>query len=270
MRASQLAGIKTTGFIRAKRELAAAGYYHEWRVQGCGGRWTTEQLLSGVPLTAEEAAAVRAGRPSAQNPVVGRPGCRSVGRYQEEDTRGKTPQPPQPPQPVPPEPEPDRDPEPDPVPPPAPKPRAAKPDRPPCIPPPFVAQGAHALTSVSRTDRQLRLSGVDIARLAPLAGEWFQRGAGLAEVREALTGGLPDHVHSAAGLIRNRLLRKMPDAPTFAEQRAAEQRFAPPPVQPHAPAPPAHDTSGAVAAARRGAAAVRAALCGGGPEMAPA
>ncbi|MEV6671798.1 hypothetical protein [Streptomyces sp. NPDC051162] len=140
------------------------------------------------------------------------------------------------------------------------------------MPAPFVAQGAHALTSVSRTERRLRLTVMDIASLAPLAGEWFQRGASLAEIREALTGGLPDHVHFAAGIIRNRLLRKMPDAPTFAKQRAAEQRFAPPPppVRPTAPAPPADDTSGAVAAALRGAAVARAALRGVEVVMAPA
>ncbi|MEV4925070.1 hypothetical protein [Streptomyces roseoverticillatus] len=55
-------------------------------------------------------------------------------------------------------------------------------------------------------------------------GEWFQRGAAMADLREALTDGLPSTVHSPAGLIRNRLLRKMPPVPTFAEQRAAELR----------------------------------------------
>ncbi len=255
---AERAGIKTTGFIRAKRELAAAGYYHEWREQGRGGRWATEQLVSGVPLTAEEADAVRAGQPGARIPAAGQPESRSVGRYQDKDSEKNTPQPPQP-----------AGPEPEPVPPP--EPQAAPPDRSAFVPAPFVTQGTHALSTVSRTERRLRLTGMDIARLAPLAGEWFQRGACLAEVREALTGGLPDHVHSAAGIIRNRLLRKMPDAPTFAEQRANERRFAPPPpVQPNAPAPPADDTSGAVAAARRGAAAVRAALRGAGAEMAPA
>ncbi|MEU3754493.1 hypothetical protein AB0H17_17255 [Streptomyces olivoreticuli] len=252
---AERAGIKTTGFIRAKRELAAAGYYHEWREQGRGGRWTTEQLVSGVPLTAEEAAAVREARPGAEIPAAGEPGRRSVGRYPKEDTGENTNQPPQP-----------AVPEPDPEP--VPQPELAPPSGPVTIPTPLVQQGAYALTTVSRTERRLRLTGMDIARLAPLAGEWFQRGACLAEVREALTGGLPDHVHSAAGIIRNRLLRKMPDAPTFAEQRATERNFALP-VRPVAAAPPAQDTSGAVEATRRGMAAVRAALRGAGPEMSP-
>lgn len=278
---AQRAGIKTTRFIRAKRELADAGYYHEWREQGPGGRWATEQLVSGVPLTAEEAAAVRSGQPGARIPAVGEPERRVVGRYPREKTGEKNNQPPHPapperePDPEP-KPEPDQAPEPQPVPPP--KPQAEPVDRPATVPPPYVTQGGHALTSVSRTERRLRLSGMDIARLAPLAGEWFQRGACLAEVREALTGGLPAHVHSAVGLIRNRLLRKMPDAPTFAEQRALERRFAPSarpdapasPVRPEAPDPRALDASGAVAATRRGAAAVRAALRGAGGEMSPA
>ncbi|MEU2872427.1 hypothetical protein ABZ769_24970 [Streptomyces olivoreticuli] len=267
---AQRAGIKTTGFIRAKRELAAAGYYHEWREQGRGGRWATEQLVSGVPLTVEEAAAVRAGRPGADIPAVGGPGSPSVGRYQDKDSRENTPQPPQP---VPPEPEPWPTPEPDPTPEPAPvpppKPQADPPDRSAFVPAPFVTLGTHALTSVSRIERRLRLTAMDIARLAPLAGEWFQRGACLAEFREAMTGGLPDHVHSAPGIIRNRLLRKMPDAPTFAEQRATERHFTPP-ERPVDVAPPADDTSGAVEATRRGMAAVRAALRGAGPEMSPA
>ncbi|MFE0042367.1 hypothetical protein [Streptomyces albireticuli] len=272
---AQRAGIKTTGFIRAKRELAAAGYYHEWREQGRGGRWTTEQLVSGVPLTAEEAAAVRAGQPGARIPAVGRPGSRSVGRYQDKDSGKNTPQPPQPARAeTESDPEPDRGPEPEPEPTPQPvpppKPQADPPGRSAFVPALFVTQGTHVLTAVSRTDRRLSLSGTDIARLAPLAGEWFQRGASLAEVREALTGGLPDHVHFAAGIIRNRLLRKMPDAPTFAERRTAERRFAPPPVQPNASVPPADDTCGAVAAARRGASAVRAALRGAGAVTAPA
>ncbi|MGW1073536.1 hypothetical protein [Streptomyces sp. NPDC002537] len=265
---AERAGIKTTGFIRAKRELAAAGYYHEWREQGRGGRWTTEQLVSGVPLTAEEAAAVRAGRPSTEKPAVGQPSSRSVGRYQDNNGENTYHQPPQPAPAEPePEPEPEGPEEPEEPEGPEPKPGLAVPDASVAVPPPFVQQGVHALAAVSRTERRLRLTGPDIARLAPLAGEWFQRGACIAEVREALTGGLPAHIHSAAGIIRNRLLRKMPDAPTFAEQRAMERHFAPPPVWESAaePPPPLDDTSGAMAAARRGASAVRAALRGAVP-----
>ncbi|MFI1796996.1 hypothetical protein ACH427_06485 [Streptomyces sp. NPDC020379] len=91
---AQRAGIKTTRFIRAKRELAAAGYYHEWREQGPGGRWVTERLVSGVPLSAEEAAAVRSGQPGARIPAVGGPERRVVGRYPGEKTGEKNRPPP--------------------------------------------------------------------------------------------------------------------------------------------------------------------------------
>ncbi|MCC3768392.1 hypothetical protein K6I34_000235, partial [Streptomyces sp. UNOC14_S4] len=243
------AGIKNTGFIRAKRELASAGYLHEWREQRERGRWVTVQLVSGEPLDAGEAAAARAAQsPSPGNPAVGEPGGRSVGDYPYKDDGEKTYQPPQPavppereegtapervrarvpeaepdpepepdpdpepepdpdPEPEPdpdPEPEPDPDPEPVPVPVPDPEP-VSVPDPVVTLPPEYVQSGAYVLTSVSRTERRLRLTGSDIAGLAPLAGEWFQRGACVAEVREALTGGLPSHVHSAAGIIRNRL-----------------------------------------------------------------
>ncbi|MCC3768583.1 hypothetical protein K6I34_000495, partial [Streptomyces sp. UNOC14_S4] len=76
------AGIKKAGFIRAKRELAAEGYLHEWRRQGTDGRWATTQLISNVPLSAEDAAAVRDGRPAAGIPTAGGPEGRAVGRPQ--------------------------------------------------------------------------------------------------------------------------------------------------------------------------------------------
>ncbi|RLU90378.1 hypothetical protein CTZ27_20800 [Streptomyces griseocarneus] len=277
---AQRAGIKNAAFIRAKRELIAAGYLHEWREQRERGRWVTVQLVSGEPLDAEGAAEARAAQsPSPVNPAVGEPGGRSVGDHPYLDDGEKTDQPPQPavllegaerevgaapervPEPGPePGPVPERDPAPEPV---------------VTLPPEYLQRGAYVLTSVSRTERRLRLTGPDIAGLAPLAGEWFQRGACVAEVRDALTGGLPSHVHSAAGIIRNRLIRKMPDAPTFAEQRALERRFAPPPPpslpsspSQVAPAPPRdHDSSGAREAALRGASAVRAAMRGMDPPV---
>ncbi|MFJ5680924.1 hypothetical protein [Streptomyces sp. NPDC093097] len=59
-----------------------------------------------------------------------------------------------------------------------------------------------------------------VGRLAPLAGEWLQRGATVRDIREALTSGLPETVHCPAALMRDRLVRKMPDAPSCTEQRA--------------------------------------------------
>ncbi|MFF4156474.1 hypothetical protein [Streptomyces sp. NPDC001678] len=61
-----------------------------------------------------------------------------------------------------------------------------------------------------------------MTELAPLAAEWFLRGASLTDLREALTSGLPQRVHAAAALARDRLTRKMLPVPSFAEQRIQE------------------------------------------------
>ncbi|MFE0041610.1 hypothetical protein [Streptomyces albireticuli] len=264
------AGIKNAAFTRAKRELAAEGYLHEWRAQGTDGRWATRQLVSNVPLTAEDALRVRDGGqpidpgapapaaplpdprpattlppPTPRNPAVGEPTPRPVGRPHKK-TEENTSHPPH----------------------------------------PLAERGARALAAVSHTERRLRLSGRDVARLAPLAAEWLLRGATPADLREALTHGLPERVHSPAGITRDRLLRKMPD---------------PTPVTPSAPPPrplrlctggcgrmlrPVSDetrcrdcrltaagatgtTDGAVAATLRGVAAVRESLRGGHHTLPP-
>ncbi|MFD8994323.1 hypothetical protein [Streptomyces abikoensis] len=183
------AGIKKTAFQRAKRELIAEGYVHEWRGQGPHGRWATRQLVSNVPLSAEEALVVRDGGrpaepPTAVEPAIGEPDDRSVGRSQN-NTEENTQNPP------------------------------SRPSR-------LIERGALALSSLSHRERQLRLTGREVAELAPLAAEWFLRGASLTDLREALTSGLPERVHSAAALARNRLTRKLPPMPSFTEQRVQE------------------------------------------------
>ncbi|MFI0909896.1 hypothetical protein [Streptomyces abikoensis] len=190
------AGIKKTAFQRAKQELIAEGYVHEWRGQGAHGRWATRQLVSNVPLSAEEALVARDGdrpaepptavEPTAVEPATGEPEGRSVGRSQE-NTEGNTQNPPSQPSPS----------------------------------SPLIERGALALSSVSHRERQLRLTGREVTGLAPLAAEWFLRGASLTDLREALTLGLPERVHSAAALVRDRLTRKMPPVPSFTEQRTA-------------------------------------------------
>ncbi|WP_367141077.1 MULTISPECIES: hypothetical protein [Streptomyces] len=215
------AGVKKTGFIRAKRQLAAEGYLHEWRRQDAAGRWSTTQLISNVPLSPEAAAAVRDDRPTDQIPAAGRPEGRTVGRSQENTEQNNSTLPSPPPASA--EPEDDH------------TPAGREEDQPsvevsettsavPAVPAPLVERGALALAVISHSERRLRLSGRELAGLAPLVGEWFHRGAAMTDLREALTAGLPSAVHSPAGLIRNRLLRKMPPVPTFAEQRAAELR----------------------------------------------
>ncbi len=185
------AGIKKTAFGRAKAELIAEGYVHEWRRQGPAGRWKTIQLVSNVALSAEEAAEVRdrGSRPTVEEPTVGEPEGRSVGRHPE-NTEENTSNPP---------------------------------SQPSTVPPPLVERAGLIVASVSHRDRRLRLTGRDVIQLAPLAGEWLLRGATVQEIREALTDGLPDRVHSPAALIHNRLTRKMPDLPPFAPSTPAAQ-----------------------------------------------
>ncbi len=260
------AGMKKTAFTRAKRQLIAEGYVHEWRRQGPDGRWSTDQMLSNQPLTAEEALALRDGesrgdgdghddddRPSAEapadeapagenpadeTPALGGPEPQGVGRSQEEKTGGKNPN----------------------------------------RPHPLAERAAHALAAVSRGERRLRLSGRDILALAPLAAEWLSRGATLGELRTALTAGLPEVVHSPAGLTRNRLVRKMPDPAPVATAPGPRPQplrscgggcgrvFRPVGDETACrgcrsdAAVSRYDVTGAVAATQRGMAAVRAAL----------
>lgn len=102
------AGIGKCAFLRAKRELKDEGYVHEWREQAARGRWQTRQLVSNVPLTAEEAAKVRdqsplgpppppppppPAPPANRAPAAGQPKAREVGRLPDTPPTGNTVQP---------------------------------------------------------------------------------------------------------------------------------------------------------------------------------
>lgn len=71
-------GIKGRAYQKAKEQLVAHGYVHEWRTQGGRGRWITEQLVANTPLTNEQAEHLRGAPPttsppSTQIPTVGEP-----------------------------------------------------------------------------------------------------------------------------------------------------------------------------------------------------
>ncbi|PHQ49289.1 hypothetical protein BLA24_24840 [Streptomyces cinnamoneus] len=261
---AQRAGIKKTAFTRAKRQLIAEGYFHDWRRQGPDGRWATEQLISNVPLTREEAAAVRDGKqpPGAADPAPGEPSRRAVGRSPEK-TEGNTSHPP-----LPPAEEADEVDE-------AGQAEGEEPAR-----GAHTERGARLLAALVRTDRRLRLGGGDVRQLAPLAGEWLLRGVTPHDLHEALTSGLPDRLRSPAGILRDRLTRKMPEPP--AHGPAPEGVPRPRPLRACAGRcgrvirPLGDEThcrdcrtqgavdreGGAVAATRRGVAAVQAAMLG--------
>lgn len=69
------------------------------------------------------------------------------------------------------------------------------------------------LAALGRTAPALSLSAAACAELAPLAAEWFARGATEEDVLRALTAGLPVPVHSPAAIVRTRLRDKLPPEP---------------------------------------------------------
>ncbi|MFF5519350.1 hypothetical protein [Streptomyces coeruleorubidus] len=69
------------------------------------------------------------------------------------------------------------------------------------------------LAALGRTTPVLSLSEADCAALAPLAADWFERGASEEDILRALTAGLPTPVHHPAALVRNRLTSKLPPPP---------------------------------------------------------
>ncbi|MFF4347447.1 hypothetical protein [Streptomyces sp. NPDC001530] len=76
-----------------------------------------------------------------------------------------------------------------------------------------TALAAKLLGSLGRAEPRLALGAAEALRLAPLVEEWWDLGATSAQVRSALTQGLPSRVHSPRALVENRLRRKRPAAP---------------------------------------------------------
>ncbi|MDX2544261.1 hypothetical protein ACOT81_21835 [Streptomyces sp. WI04-05B] len=76
-----------------------------------------------------------------------------------------------------------------------------------------TALAARLLGSLSRTEPRLAFGAAEALRLAPLVEEWWAAGASSAQVRAALTQGLPSPLHSPRALVENRLRRKCPAAP---------------------------------------------------------
>ena len=80
-----------------------------------------------------------------------------------------------------------------------------------------------ALFRVIRPEPRLRLGTVEAAELAPLVARWLERGCTERDLAAALLPGLPERMHSAAALLRDRLLRKLPPAPEPVEAAVARQ-----------------------------------------------
>ncbi|MGW8884350.1 hypothetical protein [Streptomyces sp. NPDC055749] len=236
--------INGRAYQKAKQQLIANGYVHEWRSQGDGGRWVTHQLISNEPLTAAQARALReapptAPPPSAQFPTVGVPTGRRAGGYKpvEDHSDKTTPHPPSEAEPKPsPEP-PDAPPAPtapraappsatDPTPaptppvPPAPtppQPPAPTPPRPPADPVRMLqlARAERVLLSLRHSRRELHLGAREARALAVEAVKWLERGLSASDLRQAMLAERPENgVRSAVGFLRYRLIHKLPEDPT--------------------------------------------------------
>ncbi len=184
-------GIKGRAYQKVKQLLTVCGYLHEWRHQNERGRWVTDQLLTNVQLTTEEAAAVRNGDvPSTHMRTVGEPVPQVAGDYPSGDKNGEenTPHPPPKTQD---EPEDESE--------------GSQEDD------PQRAVAENVLLSLRQSRRELHLGVSEARTLSGIAADWLRRGISPADLRYALTSALPPNgVRSAVGFLRHRLTVKMP------------------------------------------------------------
>lgn len=225
--------MKGRSYQQAKKQLTEHGYFHEWRSQGDGGRWMTEQLLSNTPLTRDEAGAVRAklspeaGQlthheqppcprpPSAQSPTVGGPASRPVGGYEPEEEHDEKNNPPNQP----------TEPAPESAPAPGPEGDPGEEGSPPS---PQLWRAERVLLSLRHSRRELLLGVGEARALAGKAVKWLERGVTESDLRHALLAEPPkEGVRSAFGFLGHRLTHKcpVPAAP------AAPPEPPPPPVR---------------------------------------
>ncbi|MBJ3808431.1 hypothetical protein [Streptomyces flavofungini] len=173
------AGIGKTGFLRAKRQLKDEGYVHEWREQRERGRWTTRQLVSNVPLSAEEAGALRnvTPVPTGPRPATGSPTHPAVGCHPEATPPVNTPQ-----------------------------------------PPPSPDEARHLVEGLRDLDPRLRVPRGMVPQLTELAGQWLALGHSPGDVLDEIRRGLPPVIHKPGGLVRHLLSDPVPPRPPRPEQ----------------------------------------------------
>ncbi|MFF2657315.1 helix-turn-helix domain-containing protein [Kitasatospora sp. NPDC058032] len=81
---------------------------------------------------------------------------------------------------------------------------------------------ARVLQQALDGQRRMRLGEAEVVELAPLVVDWLSAGIGPAELAAALLPGLPETIHSPVGVVRSRLLRKLPMRPVRAGRAAAD------------------------------------------------
>ncbi|MFF1913148.1 hypothetical protein ACFVYE_16240 [Streptomyces sp. NPDC058239] len=206
-------GIKGRAYQKAKQQLVEHGYVHEWRSQGGGGRWITEQLVANNPLTSEQAGHLRGAVPAApplpstRFPTVGEPTARPTGGYEpvEDHSDKTTPHPPS---------------EAEPTPDPDPEPTSGAADS------LQLARAERVLLSLRHSRRELHLGVREARALAVEAVKWLERGLSESDLRQALLAERPENgVRSAVGFLRYRLIQKLP------EPQAPLLSYEPPPVR---------------------------------------
>lgn len=214
-RTAERARIGACAFTRAKRQLKDEGFVHERRLQGPGGQWITQQLVSSVPLSAAEAAKIL-GRmpvgvgtttervspqlaPGSHIPAVGEPTTPPTDGYPEADPCGNTAhQPPKPPA----------------------QSASSEPSEPeaPTEPetPQLLEDARNLVSSFPHLSPALRhIPRAMHAELTHLTARWLAAGHAPTAVRSHILRGLPDAdtpVHRPGGLLRY-LLRDIPPVP---------------------------------------------------------
>ncbi|WP_037911758.1 helix-turn-helix domain-containing protein [Actinacidiphila yeochonensis] len=174
---------------KALRELAAFGYYRVERVRRADGTFISEVHVFDTPQVA----------PDVTRPGPGAAESEDRGAHPVKD-RGKEPTLP------------------------ARRPCAATGEegreKPPAATQPAptgpVSEAVAMLFRVLRSEPRLRLGTAEALALAPLVRAWLERGYGERDLAGALLDGLPEPVHSATALLRDRLTRKLPPAPEAA------------------------------------------------------
>ncbi|KOV28349.1 hypothetical protein ADK58_11860 [Streptomyces sp. XY152] len=220
-RTAERARIGACAFTRAKRQLKEEGFVHERRVQGPGGHWVTQQLVSNVPLNAAEAAKILARMPghtpsadvppqvapSPRIPTAGAPTPPPTDGHPRKDPGENTSHHPA---------RPERKPDPEPEPAlettgtteKAEAPEAAR---------TLVAALPHLSPDLRRIPRGMH------DELARLVSHWLTAGHTPGSVRTHILRGLPDDgtpVHRPGGLLRY-LLRDIPPVPVPSSASAA-------------------------------------------------
>ncbi|MGC0372694.1 hypothetical protein [Streptomyces sp. SAI-229] len=209
-RTAERARIGACAFTRAKRQLKEEGFVHERRLQGPGGHWATQQLVSNVPLSEAEAAKILARMPvhapatdaspqvapSPRVPAAGAPTPPPTDGHPRKDTGENTSHRPA---------RPERKPAPEPEP----APEATETPEAPETARALVAALPHLSPDLRRIPRGMH------DELAHLVSRWLTAGHTPAAVRTHILRGLPDDgtpVHRPGGLLRY-LLRDVPPAP---------------------------------------------------------